>query len=189
MTSKTLKLTFLAAAALAASNALADGPAATAIDARGDVHRVQASAAGAEYRFCAAGCSRSGEARVTFALEAPVAHVAVAVGADGRPHALFETRNRVHHAVCDGDCTKPDGWTTTVAVEHAGRYALDADSLAVGPGGAVSFRVAPPAAEGAAPARAFVASCAGGCSDPGHWDVHLDLQPAQGAAAAVAARR
>jgi hypothetical protein len=189
MTPTNLTLTLLAAAALAASTTLAGEPvAAAAIDGRGDVHQVRATGAGAEYGYCAAGCSATGEAKASFALEAPATHVAAALGADGKPRLVLETRNRVHFAICEGDCTKAGGWTTTVAVEHGGRYALDTGSLSVGAGGAVSFRIVPQGAEGPA-RRAFVASCAGGCGDAARWTVHLDLPVAEVAAAAVAVGR
>ncbi|MFT3917715.1 MAG: hypothetical protein QM704_27625 [Anaeromyxobacteraceae bacterium] len=173
----------------ASTTASAGVPAAAAIDAKGGVHMIRATGVGltAEYAYCAGGCARTGELKVAFELEAPARGFSVALGADGRPQLLIETRNRVHYAACTGDCTRPDGWVRLIAVEHSGRFGLDGAGLAVAADGAASFRIVPRAEEDVPAGRAFVASCAGDCTEPARWTAHLDLSAAS-APPAVAAR-
>ncbi|MFO0585262.1 MAG: hypothetical protein U0229_23530 [Anaeromyxobacter sp.] len=182
------KRALVTALLLSAAAARASEPAAV-IDPKGGVHMLRATGVGltAEYAYCAAGCARSGEQKVTFELEAPARGFAVALGADGKPQLLVETRNRVHYAACTGDCTKPEGWVRLIAVEHSGRFGLDAAGLAVAADGAASFRIVPRADEDVPAGRAFIASCAGDCTEPSRWTAHLDLSAAS-APAAVAAR-
>jgi len=145
------------------------------VDGQGNLHMVYRAYGGglAYYAFCGPGCATPDDVKVmVFEAEASVSHMALALDAAGRPHVLLSTMQRVHYAVCTGDCLSPDGWDGTTVLEHAGKYEVSGETLALTPAGGPRFlfhtyRTYAGIGQGAP--ETWAMGCDTDCADAGSW--------------------
>lgn len=142
------------------------GDPAVAIDASGRIHVVYrapnptGSDYGIRYATCAASCTDPSNWGIIaldetqgFAYEIPLS---LAIGRDGRLHAIYWTQKDLRYASCLSDCTSLANWETTVIATTAAGYPRSS-AVAIGPGGRVHL------AYSAAAVR--YAACSSGCTN------------------------
>jgi len=113
------------------------------VDESGGIHSVYPAYAGggAYYAYCPADCAGSDAVKVVrFDTEgSTVANAMLALDKSGNPHVLFSAYSKVYYGSCSGDCTTPDGWTTSVIIDHGSDKEVSGEAFALDPEGRPRF--------------------------------------------------
>ena len=149
---------------------------AVAVDASGGIHAAYPAFAGggAYYAHCSAGCRGPEDVRVLrFDTEGTVSNAMIALDASGRPQVLLAAYESVTYAVCDGDCTKREGWGASRILDHGGDRDVTGRAFALDQQGRPRFLMHTTVAYlgvGQKPPATHWVSCDQDCLSPGSWN-------------------
>ena len=146
------------------------------LDANDGIHTVYPAYAGGDafYGYCPADCSGQDQVKVVrLPTDGATVHNAmIALDGNGKPQLLLSTMMRVYYATCDGDCTDPSAWTSTVILEHGGKREVTGEAFTLDGDGRPRFLMHTYKAYlgvGQEAPEAFFVACDADCHDPKSW--------------------
>ncbi len=145
------------------------------LDANDNIHTVYPAfvQGNAFYGYCPADCSGPDQVKVVqLPTEGTVHNAMIALDANGKPQLLLSTMMRVYYATCDGDCTDPNAWTSTVILEHGGEREVTGEAFALDGDGHPRFLMHTYKAYlgvGQKTPETFWVSCDADCHDARSW--------------------
>ncbi len=147
------------------------------VDAQGGIHAVYPRyvIGGAFYAYCPAGCTGPDQMKVVdFETEGTVHNSMLALDAEGRPHVLLSTAQKVYYAEADGDFADPSAWTQSMILDHGGDREVTGEALALDPEGRPRFIMHTYKAYlgvGQKAQQAFFVACDSDCTSADSWKV------------------
>ncbi len=130
---------------------------------------------GAFYAYCPASCEKPEDVTIVpFQTDGTVHNAMIALDADGRPRILLSTMSHVYYATCEGDCTDPAAWTTSMILDHQGDREVTGKAFALDPEGRPRFLMHTYKAYlgiGQKEPQTFWVTCEAGCDKPAAWTV------------------
>lgn len=144
------------------------------LDAQDGIHSVYPAYAigSAFYAYCAPGCSGQDQVKVVQIPTDGTVHNAMIALDAGKPQLLLSSAQRVYYATCDGDCTDPSAWTSTVILEHGGDREVTGEAFALDPQGRPRFMMHTYKAYlgiGQKTPETFFVQCDADCNSPDAW--------------------
>jgi len=147
------------------------------IDGEDGIHTVYPAYAGgsAFYGYCGPGCTGPDDVKVVeLPTDGTVHNAMIALDRSGKPRLLLSTMTGVYYASCDGDCTVPEAWTSSVIVEHGGEREVTGEAFALDPDGRPRFLMHTYKAYlgvGQKAPETFWVSCDEGCEAADGWRI------------------
>jgi hypothetical protein len=148
------------------------------IDANDGIHTVypQFVRGGAFYGYCPASCAGPEDVKVVpFDTDGTVHNAMIALDANGKPRVLLSTMTHVYYATCEGDCTDPKAWTTTMILDHVDtEREVSGKAFALDREGRPRFVMHTYKAYlgvGQKKPETLWVSCDAGCANPASWKV------------------